>query len=304
MGRGPVTAIFIVDGLHLELLSYLLVSSLRRHHPDRQHLRIKAYLSPQSADALLEETIALYAACGVETAALPDSEGVWKKSYPHGNKILACAACEDPDVVFLDTDIVCVAPFAHDVLLDSKTVGVVPEGVPTWGKQEDHWPRAYDHFDMNVPPERVTLRRGRRISFPPYFNAGVVAFRNDPDESGRRFGALWKDTAIDFDWNCAIAKKRPWLDQITLPLTLYRFGYGYQVLPDSLNFSISNRLSHELGPGNKLLHYHRVRFLAAAPQYQTILSDLQGFFAPDSWAKAEAVLRAEGVLLDEVPPEA
>jgi len=29
---------------------------------------------------------------------------------------------------------------------------------------------------------------------------------------------------MDVDHNCKIANKRPWLDQITLPLTIARFG--------------------------------------------------------------------------------
>jgi hypothetical protein len=98
--------------------------------------------------------------------------------------------------------------------------------VPTWGGGDDRWDRAYAHFGLPYPTERVRLLRGRKKQFVPYFNAGFVAFPDRPEAEGQpRFADRWVETALDLDHNCRIGGKRPWLDQISLPLTLARFGY-------------------------------------------------------------------------------
>ena len=78
------------------------------------------------------------------------------------------------------------------------------------------------------------------------------------------------DTAMDFDHNCSIAAKRPWLDQITLPLTTARFGYSVRILDEMHNYSLSNRSDYSQTPDATILHYHRHRFLCQAPQWPAL----------------------------------
>jgi hypothetical protein len=107
---------------------------------------------------------------------------------------------------------------------------------------------------------------GGRSNSWPYFNAGFVAFPDRPEAEGQpRFADRWVETALDLDHNCRIGGKRPWLDQISLPLTLARFGYATEVLGETWNYSLARRKDYAQTPEVHVYHYHRFRYLAQAP---------------------------------------
>ncbi|MEL6596528.1 MAG: hypothetical protein AAFQ47_11365 [Pseudomonadota bacterium] len=256
-----VAIFFVVQGVGLQAQGLLLASSLRAHLGDKVDLI--AYIPDGAMPS--EAVCAAYASLRVDLRAFEVPKTAWAKPYPHGNKILAATQPRDADIhVFLDTDMVCVAPIDFKGIMAPGKVTVVPEGIPSWGKTGDRWDRAYAHFDLPMPTERVRLTRRKRREFLPYFNAGLVAFHDSYD--GRNFAELWYETARDFDVNCAVGGKRPWLDQITLPLTMARFGIGYNVIPAEHNFSISGR-PFEPNARPKILHYHRMRYGADWPQF-------------------------------------
>ena len=275
MSDAKDSILFVVDGPGLEAQSLLLAASLAKHHPDRSQVALIAYVSPRSAGSLSEVTRTLYAQCGVQMQALPSADGIWAKPYPHGNKILACAAPRSSSrSLFIDTDTVCLAALTGLDLADPDAVALVPEGLPTWGKDADKWPRAYDFFNLPLPTERVQLTRGRQLEYLPYFNGGFVSFSDLPRPgSGENFAQSWLQTAIDFDRGCAIKGKRPWLDQITLPLTMQRFGFSYQVLPELWNFSIADRLRLHRAKKARLIHYHRFIYLKKLDFYASFIDD-------------------------------
>jgi hypothetical protein len=259
---------FVADGLRLEKQSWLLAASLRAAHDGDARVRLFAYVSDAYRPELHDRTHALFETCGVELRHLPAPPN-WNRPYPHGNKIVA--ACDDRGTthsIFLDTDMACTRSLAEFMDLPPDTIAAAPEGRPTWGDKNARWTRAYAHFGLPVPPERVRLLRGGKVEYPPYFNAGFVAFPEAPHrDDGRRFAAHWLDTALDFDRHCKIAQKRPWLDQISLPLTVKRFGYKVRVLDELHNYSLSHRGDYSTTPDAVILHYHRMRFLAQAPQW-------------------------------------
>lgn len=275
MSDAKDSILFVVDGAGLEAHSLLLAASLAKHHPDRSQVALIAYVSPRSADSLTEVTRALYAQCGVQIQPLPTSEAVWAKPYPHGNKILACAAQRSSDrSLFIDTDTVCLGALTGLDLAEPDAVAVVPEGLPTWGKDVEKWQRAYDFFDLPLPSDRVTLTRGRQIEYLPYFNGGFIGFSDLPrPDTGKNFGQAWLQTAIDFDHRCPIKGKRPWLDQITLPLAMKRFGFSYQVLHELWNFSISDRLKLHRAKKARLIHYHRWMHLKRLDFHARFIAD-------------------------------
>lgn len=124
----------------------------------------------------------------------------WARPYPHGNKILAAASPrEDAWSVFLDTDMVCAASLELASLQEPNRLALVPEGVPSWGKNSDRWERAYAHFGLEVPSERVRLTRRRRIEYLPYFNAGFVMFPNAPQSGGALGHSGWKQRCISIN---------------------------------------------------------------------------------------------------------
>jgi hypothetical protein len=270
----PVSILFVVDGKRLEAMSLILAASLAQHHDTENGVRLLAYVKATEQPNMDPATLALYEACGVQIARLPlAEEGLWAKPYPHGNKILAAAQPRDSQrSIFLDTDMVCVGPITDVAESRPHEVFVVPEGAPTWGKEGDRWARAYDFIGQPVPEARVTLTRGRKISYPPYFNGGFVGFSDQPiTAEGKTFGQLWLDFASHFDRICPIGGKRPWLDQITLPLAMAQHGIGYQVLPETYNFSVSERKRLGKVAHARMVHYHRTMYFKALPLAEAYL---------------------------------
>ncbi len=259
---------FVADGLRLEKQSWLLAASLKAAHEGDARVKQFAYVSEAYRPEFRDMTHAMFEVCGVElrTLAKPPK---WKGPYPHGNKIVA--ACDDRGTthsIFLDTDMACTRSLAEFMDLSPDTVSAAPEGRPTWGGKNARWTRAYAHFGMEIPTERVRLLRGTKMEYLPYYNAGFVAFPEAThSEDGLRFPEHWLDTALDFDKRCKIANKRPWLDQITLPLTIHRFGYKTRVLDELHNYSLSHRGDYSKTPDAVILHYHRMRFLFQSPQW-------------------------------------
>ncbi|MDZ4391348.1 hypothetical protein [Cypionkella sp.] len=278
MAEAKDSIIFVVDGPGLGAQSLLLAASLAKHHPDRSQVALIAYVSPRSIDSLSEVTRALYAQCGVQMRPLPSAEGIWAKPYPHGNKILACAAPRASQrSLFIDTDTVCLGPLTGLDLADPHAIAAVPEGLPTWGKEPDKWPRAYEFFGLPLPTDRVTLTRGRQLEYLPYFNAGFISFSDVPRPgSTTNFAQDWLQTAIAFDQKCPIKGKRPWLDQITLPLTMKRFGYGYEALHELWNFSIADRVKLSRAKKARLIHYHRFVHLKRLDFHTIFIADALG----------------------------
>lgn len=263
-----LSLIFVVDGKVLEAMSLLLVASLYQHHYAEKDVEIIAYVTPKTLENFDKVTHTLFAVCNVRIESLQNDEVNWKREYPHGNKIIACSARRDSiSTIFFDTDMVCLASLVSNDFDIENRVCVVPEGTPTWGKGNDRWDRAYAHYGLPFPKDRVILTRRRRIEYVPYFNAGFIGFPNKDISDGKSFGELWLETSIDFDWKCPVAQKRPWLDQITIPLTIKRFDMKYQSLPDVFNFSLSNRDEFESAKQAKVLHYHRAKFLELSPQF-------------------------------------
>ncbi len=259
---------YVADGVRLEKQSWLMAASLHAAHHGDGRVKQYAYVTEPHRAEIRDMSHAIYEVCGVEIRTMAEPPE-WQKPYPHGNKIVAaCDPRGTTHAIFLDTDMACTRSLAEFMDLAPDTCAAAPEGRRTWGDKNARWTRAYAHFGMSVPKEQVTLLRGNQKKFVPYFNAGFVAFPDTPHaEDGKRFGEHWLDTALDFDLNCSIANKRPWLDQITLPLTMKRFGYRARVLDEMHNYSLSHRRDYSRTPDAAILHYHRMKFLFQSPQW-------------------------------------
>ncbi len=266
MQSGDLSFVFVIEGARLEAQALLLVDSLRRHHPKAQ---IVAYC-PAGSD-FAPDVMAVLGACEVSCRPLVVPQGLWRGDYPHGNKILALAQPRQTRwSMFLDTDMAAIAPINPDDLPGPMQVSVVPEGIASWGKDLTRWQVAHDFFDLPMPEERIRLLRGRKLEFLPYFNAGMVAICEEDRVDGLGFGTLWRNTASAFDFGAKVGGKRPWLDQITLPLTMRRFGFDPKIVDERNNCSISNdRKLDGLAPA--ILHYHRAEFLRNWPGHEALI---------------------------------
>ena len=292
--------LFVVEGPRLEAQSLLLAASIRRHHPRSMILGYR----PMGAEPAPAAVQAMFRAVGGLILPLPSAQGQWRGAYPHGNKIVALAQPRDAAIsIFLDTDMVMTAPLDADDLPGHGEVSVVPEGIQSWGKEEGRWERVYAHFGLPMPEERIRLLRGARRHSPPYFNAGFVAQRETDRVEGQTFGQLWLDTARRIDHEVGVANKRPWLDQIALPVTLRRFGLAYRLIDEAANFSISNgrTLPDPFAP--KILHYHRARFLRDWAGSADVIAHALDRLPPSDRPEAEALLTAAGFLGDLIEEE-
>jgi hypothetical protein len=292
--------LFVVEGPRLEAQSLLLASSIRRHHPRSMILGYR----PIGAEPAPAAVQSMFRAVGGLLLPLPPAQGLWRGAYPHGNKIIALAQPRDAAIsIFLDTDMVMTAPLDAADLPGHGEVSVVPEGIQSWGKEEDRWERVYAHFGLSMPEERIRLLRGARRSSPPYFNAGFVAQRETDRVDGQTFGQLWLDTARKIDHEVGVANKRPWLDQIALPVTLRRFGLTYRLIDEAANFSISNGRSLPDPFAPKILHYHRARFLRDWAGSAEVIAHALNRLPPSDRTEAEALLTAAGFLGDLIEEE-
>lgn len=247
---------FIVEGRTLELQSLLLADSLRIHHDT--DVQCIAYVPTSYISSMDPLTVDFLRSRDVDIVPFHTPRGTWRRPYPHGNKLLAAAQHRECDYsIFLDTDTCCFDSVIPPIESGDARVFAVPEGVATWGgkRNSTDWQTAYKYFRLPLPEDRVRLVRGKQREFFPYFNAGYVAFPERHPETNDRFGNLWLQTAVALDFGAKIPKKRPWLDQISLPIAMKRFGYSFCALDDTFNFSTKAREPD--GEAIKLAHYHR-----------------------------------------------
>jgi hypothetical protein len=127
-------------------------------------------------------------------------------------------------------------------MVEAAPISAAIEGCYNSGKHEGYWETAYGIFDLPVPDERVKLARAGAGS--PYFNAGAVAFPIG-------FGKCWLEAAQELDRNVhGLWDRRPWLDQIALPVAMHRAGLHHKHLDNRFNFSTTHRPLKETMPKN------------------------------------------------------
>jgi hypothetical protein len=238
--------IYVVDPPHLMIESILLSASVRRHMPD---VDLIAYCPAAKQHLLPRQMHEFYHATRTELRFIK-TEGMFDPYYKQGNKLMACADPRPHDfTIFLDTDTAIWRPFDLTALCTPGMMHAAPEGRYTWGKEPGQWDGAYGVFGFAVPEERVTLAR-TYVSSPPYFNAGVVGFANDAGPDFDSFGACWLETAQILDKaGDAVPHRRPWLDQIALPVALQRSRMQWSTLGLKYNLSLPHRpLTPDLDP--------------------------------------------------------
>ncbi|QXT38738.1 hypothetical protein [Gymnodinialimonas ceratoperidinii] len=259
MTTPPKTEVFfIVDGVKLESQATLLASTLKRHL--MPHQKAVAYVREDYRDEMKEFTLEVLEASDVELRLIPNTNGghaPWLSPYPHGNKILAAAEPRDCDIsVFLDTDTVLTEPVEFsDELGDGLVAACVSDYASSTGADED-WEAFYSAFDMPLPTDRVQLLGGRKLTSLPYFNAGVIVFRERTDDGvSLNFGRDWLETALRFEREVTHDYPRPNIDQFTLPILGYLRGMPVVTMGQHMNFNIQG-LGNGEGQRQTIAHYH------------------------------------------------
>ncbi len=255
----PRTSVFfVVDGRKLEAQACMLAASLKRHLAGRAEViayHRKDYRISDFTQTLLERCdIAMRPLAGTGPGDPPH----WSRDWPVGNKLLAKAEPRDCDVsVYLDTDMLLRAPidFAAE-LGEAEVLACVADYVFGPLDTPDAWRKLYGHFGLDLPEDRVTLRAGRKLKLPPYFNGGFAIFREAPiGARPERFGEAWLRDCLEIDGAEGFEDEREGLDQTLYPVTIKRLGARLAMGRQALNFNVQ---AHGAPSGSEIAiaHYH------------------------------------------------
>ncbi|SDE56131.1 hypothetical protein SAMN05421538_10812 [Paracoccus isoporae] len=245
---------FVMDGPGFQSAAVLLATSLRMQMGE--DVEIIAYVPEHNSKGFARAPEIMLELLRIDVRTMRTDHVAWAEPYPHGNKIIACCEPRSCELsVFLDTDMICARPLDFSDVPDEPCLFAVPEGVPTWGIDPGDWETAYAVLDLPLPAERMFLVRPPYFRSLPYLNAGLVGFHENLD-GGNRLPELWLDTALRLDRDDRVTQKRPWLDQIALPIAARRAGAALHVLPESYNYSLFRRTQAEQAVKPHIAHYH------------------------------------------------
>ena len=216
-------------------------------------------LGPDLADFL--------ASLGIETWPC---ENPISLDYVHGNKLGALAGIAGR-ALFLDTDIMLMTPFSYHHQLTGEAAAK-PADVDTFSNGGGSWARVWSLFDRDVPPK---IYRGTVSGHPmrPYYNAGFILA-----EDGDRLAETWSACARRIDEDKRIRNKRPWLDQIALPVAFAELDWTVEPLSDAFNYPCHLARISTLGP--YFAHYHYPRVIADEPKLAFRFASLLSRYPP------------------------
>jgi hypothetical protein len=117
----------------------------------------------------------------------------------------------------------------------------------------------------------------------PYFSSGLFSF---PEQyrtpESKSFPQVWMEVAQTLDANPDIPAKRPYLDQMSLPLAIQKSGLAWNLLPDAQHFILGGKARGEPLPTDRdiyAVHYRQwplVKELGLAAYAKQVLSTHAG----------------------------
>ena len=261
-----LTVFFIVEPPDYQVMACYLAASLREQFGDT--VALVGYCPAPKLDLVEPEVIRVLAKLGCEVRPFV-VEGRFDPPYPHGNKILATMEPRDTEFsCFMDSDILCLRPNAVENIVADGRVSLTPAAWMGWGDQ-DMWQVIYDIVGIPLPDERVKLMKQKKGDGKvPYFSSGLFSF---PEQyrtaDGKSFPQVWYDVAQSVDANPDIPQKRPYLDQMTLPLAIQKAGLDWNILPDTQHFILGGRSRGKPLPDDReifTVHYRKWKVLKEA----------------------------------------
>jgi hypothetical protein len=222
----PTSFVFVAQAGNLEGMSLALAASLRTY-AGFSHELIAAVPAPASVwGSLSKGTMDAFEELEV---TVRNVENPFGREYPIGNKF----GC---------------------LLLAAGKVAAVPASKLHHTREQ--WQNIYAAAGISMPCIEPA-EGATRSEMPPYFNAGMISV--DPDIG---FGSVWLECAqnIEADQSIPISARRPWLDQIALPVAAAKLGIEVHALSVDYNFP-SWDLSRQPSDKTVFYHYRRPSFL-------------------------------------------
>lgn len=239
-----LTVFFIVEPPDYQVLACYLAASLREHFGDQ--VALVGYcpdLKMELVDPKVKELLRRMN-CDLRSFAV---NGRFDPAYPHGNKLLATLEPRDTEFsAFMDSDVLCLRANRVENIIKANHVSLTPAASMIWG-DTDSWDGIYAIAGMPVPTERIKLMRqkGSRERVP-YFSSGLFTFpQAHRNAEGKSFPECWMQVAQQLDAHPDVPGKRPYLDQISLPLAIQKSGLKWNILPQEQHFILGGRMRGE-----------------------------------------------------------
>ncbi len=254
-----LTVFFIVEPPEYQMMACYLAASLREQFG--KTVALVGYCPASKIDVVSCNVKAALTKmdCDLRSFAV---EGRFDPVYPHGNKLLATLEPRDTEFsCFMDSDILCLRPNAVENIVMTDHVSLTPAASMGWGKQAV-WQSIYAAVGMTMPVERIKLMKQKKGNGRiPYFSSGLFSF---PEQyrtpEGKSFPQVWMDVAQILDANPEIPSKRPYLDQMSLPLAIQKSGLAWNLLPDAQHFILGGKARGEPLPTDReifTIHYRQ-----------------------------------------------
>lgn len=253
-----LTLFFIVEAPRYQYMACYLAASIRNMLP--AEVELVGYCPEHKMDALDPAVVETLRRMRCDVRPMK-TEGRFDPEYPHGNKLLACLEKRDTAFSgFVDSDVLMIRPNDISNLVKDGHVSCSVAASMYWAPQKI-WKTIYGTFDMKVPEERVMLMRDKRRPKIPYFSSGFVLFpEQHRSAEGLSFPETWMDTAQRLDQVDSLEKKRPYLDQMTLPVAIRRAGLAWNELPEEQHFILGGSLRGKPFPAERKIytvHYRK-----------------------------------------------
>lgn len=235
-----LTCFFIVEPPDYQVMACYLAASLREQFG--QTVALVGYCPAHRIGEVHPEVIRLLGLMGCEVRPF-QTEGRFDPPYPHGNKILATLERRETEFsCFMDSDILCLRPNDPANITAPGKVSLTPAAWMGWGDQ-DMWGRIYDIVGLPLPEARIKLMKQKKGEGKvPYFSSGLFSFPEaHRTADGKSFPEVWYEVARSVDADPDIPQKRPYLDQMTLPLAIQKAGLAWNILPDTQHFILGGR---------------------------------------------------------------
>jgi hypothetical protein len=258
--------VFICQKGELEIKAMLLAASLKRYLRGDYELVAAIPHPPSRWGTLCESTLSLMQILGVRSVPIINRIN---ENYPIGNKV-SCLSIETSadKIIFLDSDILCLQEFSiFDTGEKTRRIFEAPfSAKPADLMTFTDWQRVYDLFQLPLPKRRVLSSTSGQLMLP-YFNAGVIAVQN-----GLKFGQVWEWCCRVIDAESSITNKRPWLDQIALPVAIQKLNVNYQCLDERFNYPAHLKPLPSSLPF--LCHYHWPTVIRREPFLNQLVIEL------------------------------
>lgn len=269
-----LTIYYIVEPPEYEILACYLLASIRTHFP--VSVRAIGYCPEDRFSELHPAVLRAHELMGGEIRTFSTKDR-FNPKYPHGNKILASVEKRDSAYsMFVDSDVLFIRDNTPANLIAPGHVSCSMAASMLWAEQSV-WKDIYGALDMKVPPERYELMRRSKGAVVPYFSSGLVVFPEQDAGTGR-FPDVWYETAQIVDKIDNLEKRRPYLDQMTLPAAIRRAGLNWNILPEEQHFILGGKLKNKPLPDDRdiyTIHYRNTQNLKDIGYLKTARKYLQ-----------------------------